>query len=57
MKPMSVDSAVGEDDFTPFRNIMNEWYLKDLSRKLRSAQRAKSAQGYALGQPPLHQAR
>ena len=32
---------------------MNEWYLKDLSRKLRSAQRAKSAQGYALGQPPL----
>ena len=48
-----VDSAVGEDDFTPFRNIMNEWYLKDLSRKLRSAQRVKSSQGYALGQPPL----
>ena len=35
---------------------MNEWYLKDLSRKLRSAQRAKSAQGYALGQPPLTEA-
>jgi len=48
-----VDSALGDDDFTPFRNIMNEWYLKDLSRKLRSAQRAKSAQGYAIGQPPL----
>ena len=44
-----VDSAAGEDDFTPFRNIMNEWYLKDLSRKLRSAQRAKSAQGLAVG--------
>jgi hypothetical protein len=49
----NVDSAVGEDDFTPFRNIMNEWYLKDLSRNLRSAQRVKSSQGYAVGQPPF----
>ena len=48
-----VDSELGEDDFTPFRNVMNEWYLKDLSRKLRSAQRTKSAQGYAIGRPPL----
>ena len=48
-----VDSAAGDDDFTPFRNIMNEWYLKDLSRKLRSAHRVKSSQGYALGQPPF----
>ena len=48
-----VDSAAGEDDFTPFRNIMNEWYLKDLSRKLRSAQRSKSAQGLAIRQPPF----
>ena len=28
-----VDSEQGEDDFTPFRNIMNEWYAKDISRK------------------------
>ena len=26
-----VDSARGDDDFTPFRNIMNEWYAKDTS--------------------------
>ena len=48
-----VDSAQGEDDFTPFRNIMNEWYAKDMSRKMRSALHTKSKQGYAVGHPPL----
>jgi len=48
-----LDSDNGDDDFAPFRNFINEFYLKDLSRKLRSAQRVKSSQGYALGQPPL----
>ena len=48
-----VDSAKGEDDFTPFRNIMNEWYAKDMSRKMRSSMRTKSKQGYAIGQPPF----
>ncbi len=48
-----VDSAMGEDDFTPFRNIMNEWYAKDMSRKMRSTLRTKNSQGYAIGQPPL----
>lgn len=47
-----VDSDNGEDDFTPFRNIMNEWYAKDMSRKMRSAHRTKSRQGYAIGPPP-----
>jgi DNA invertase Pin-like site-specific DNA recombinase len=28
-----VDSFIGDDDFTPFRNIMNEWYLRDTSKK------------------------
>ncbi len=49
----SVDSANGEDDFTPFRNIMNEWYAKDMSRKMRSTLRLKSKQGYAIGTPPM----
>lgn len=48
-----VDSEQGEDDFSPFRNIMNEWYAKDMSRKMRSALHTKSKQGYAVGQPPL----
>ena len=48
-----VDSNNGEDDFTPFRNIMNEWYAKDMSRKIRSALKIKNSQGYAIGHAPL----
>lgn len=48
-----VDSDKGEDDFTPFRNIMNEWYAKDMSRKMRSALKIKNSQGYAIGHAPL----
>lgn len=48
----NADSDKGEDDFTPFRNIMNEWYAKDMSRKMRSTLKTKSKQGYAIGQPP-----
>ena len=48
-----VDSDKGEDDFTPFRNIMNEWYAKDMSRKMRSTLKIKSSQGYAIGHAPL----
>ena len=48
-----VDSEKGEDDFTPFRNIMNEWYAKDMSRKMRSTLKIKNSQGYAIGHPPL----
>ncbi len=47
-----VDSANGEDDFAPFRNIINELYAKDISRKVRSALKAKSQQGYAIGSAP-----
>lgn len=47
-----VDSEKGEDDFTPFRNIMNEWYAKDMSRKMRSTLKLKNSQGYAIGHPP-----
>ena len=48
-----VDSDYGEDDFTPFRNIINEWYAKDMSKKMRSSMRIKSDMGYAIGQPPF----
>lgn len=48
-----VDTANGIDDFSPFRDVINEHYLKELSRKLRLSQRIKSNQGYAIGQPPL----
>ena len=32
---------------------MNEWYAKDMSRKMRSTLKTKNNQGYAIGQPPL----
>ena len=39
------DSANGEDEFLPFRNIMNEWYAKDTSKKVRSTFKAKGNSG------------
>ena len=47
-----VDSDEGEDDFTPFRNIMNEWYAKDISKKRRIVNKMKSNSGIPLSQPP-----
>ena len=43
-----VDSARGDDDFTPFRNIMNEYYARDTSRKIRSTFQAKGKTGKHL---------
>lgn len=40
-----VDSANGDDDFTPFRNIMNEFYARDTSRKIKSAFKSKGTTG------------
>lgn len=36
-----MDSFKGEDDFMPFRNIMNEWYARDASRKIKSVFKSK----------------
>ena len=38
-----VDSATGDNEFAPFKNIINEWYAKDISRKVKSSLRAKAA--------------
>ena len=35
-----VDSIRGDDDFTPFRNIMNEYYARDTSKKIKSVFKA-----------------
>lgn len=43
-----VDSDEGEDDFTPFKNIMNEYYAKDISRKRRIYRMA--LEGYGLAE-------
>ena len=41
-------TARGDDDFTPFRNIMNEYYARDTSRKIRSTFQAKGKTGKHL---------
>ena len=43
-----VDSERGDDDFTPFRNIMNEYYARDTSRKIRSTFQSKGKTGKHL---------
>ena len=40
-----VDSQREDNDFTPFRNIINEWYAKDTSKKIRAVFRAKGMSG------------
>lgn len=47
-----VDSAVGENEFAPFKNIINEWYAKDISRKVKSAFKAKALRGEYTGAYP-----
>ena len=43
-----LDSLKGDDDFTPFRNIMNEFYARDTSRKIRSVFKSKGMSGKHL---------
>ena len=43
-----VDSLKGDDDFTPFRNIMNEFYARDTSRKIHSVFKSKGMTGKHL---------
>lgn len=47
-----VDSADGENEIAPFKNVMNEMYARDISRKVRSAHRIHGNMGEPLSQPP-----
>ena len=51
-----VDSAQGENDFAPLRNIFNEWLVRDTSKKIKAVKRAKEVYA-ALMQLPSIQAR
>lgn len=46
------DSKDGEDDIIPIKNIMNEMYAKDISRKCRTSARVRGSIGIPLSQPP-----
>ena len=47
-----VDSLNNEDDFGAFRNVMNEMYAKDISRKIRSSHKLRGSAGEPLAPPP-----
>ncbi|MBC1499636.1 recombinase family protein, partial [Listeria weihenstephanensis] len=47
-----VDSEKGDNEFTPFRNIINEWYAKDTSKKIRAVFNAKGMSGVPLATTP-----
>lgn len=50
----NVDSANGDNEFAPFKDIINEWYAKDCSRKVRSALRTKALNGEYTGGFPAY---
>ena len=47
-----VDSARGDNDFTPFRNLFNDFYAKDTSKKVRAVLHARGISGKHMGKPP-----
>ncbi len=47
-----VDSDEGESEIAPFKNILNEMYAKDISKKVRSSHRLRGNAGEPLSQPP-----
>ncbi|MBR1385089.1 MAG: recombinase family protein [Ruminococcus sp.] len=49
-----VDSDRGDNEFAPFRNIINEWYARDCSKKVRAVYRAKGMEGRHTGSHPLY---
>lgn len=52
----NLDTSVNDElnDFIPFKNIMNEWYAKDLARKQRAVVKSKGNSGIRLATRPLY---
>lgn len=48
----SIDSEEGESEIAPFKNILNEMYARDISKKIRSSHRLRGNMGEPLSQPP-----
>lgn len=48
----SIDSDEGESEIAPFKNILNEMYARDISKKVRSSHRLRGNMGEPLSQPP-----
>ena len=48
----AIDSDEGESEIAPFKNILNEMYARDISKKVRSSHRLRGSMGEPLSQPP-----
>lgn len=48
----AIDSNEGESEIAPFKNILNEMYARDISKKIRSSHRLRGSMGEPLSQPP-----
>ncbi len=48
----AIDSDEGDSEIAPFKNILNEMYARDISKKIRSSHRLRGSMGEPLSQPP-----
>ena len=48
----NIDTAEGENELVPIRNLFNEWYARDISKKRRISNKIKGNAGEPMGQPP-----
>ena len=48
----NLDTDEGENDLTPIRNLFNEWYSRDISKKRRISNKIKGGSGIPLSPPP-----
>ena len=49
-----VDSAQGDNDFAPLRNIFNEWLVRDTSKKIKAVKRSKGMSGKPVTSKPVY---
>ena len=49
-----VDSAQGDNDFAPLRNIFNEWMVRDTSKKIKAVKKAKGMSGKPVTSKPVY---
>ena len=48
----NIDTAEGDNELAPIRNLFNEWYARDISKKRRISNKIKGNAGEPMGQPP-----
>ena len=48
----NIDTAEGENELAPIRNLFNEWYARDISKKRRISNKIKGNAGEPMGPPP-----